>query len=70
MKLLRHPSPINSPERNFRAAHDRAWWRTEAIRTKTDWSSILRQRIRVLAWIRAGRPPLSKWHADMMSEDG
>ena len=49
--------------------HDRAWWRAEAIRTKTDWSSLLRQRIRVLAWVRAGRPPLSKWHADMTSED-
>jgi len=40
---------------------DREWWRQEAIRTKTDWSSLLRQRIRVLAWVRAGRPPLSKW---------
>jgi hypothetical protein len=50
-------------------ARDRAWWRAEARRTKTDWSSILRQRIRVLAWVRAGRPPLSNWHADMMSGD-
>ena len=46
---------------------DHEWWRAEAIRTKTDWSSLLRQRIRVLAWVRAGTPPLSKWHADMMS---
>jgi hypothetical protein len=43
------------------AAHDREWWRAEAIRTRTDWSSILRQRIRVLAWVRAGRPPLAQW---------
>lgn len=42
----------------------------EAIRSRTDWSSILRQRIRVLAWVRAGRPPLSKWHAGNASEDG
>jgi hypothetical protein len=44
--------------------HDRAWWRQEAVRTRTDWSSLLRQRIRVLWWIRAGRPPLSKWAAE------
>jgi hypothetical protein len=41
--------------------HDREWWRQEAIRTRTDWSSILRQRIRVLHWVRAGRPPLGQW---------
>jgi hypothetical protein len=41
--------------------HDREWWRQEAIRQRTDWSSLLRQRIRVLAWVRAGRPPLTKW---------
>jgi hypothetical protein len=40
---------------------DRGWWRIEARRTRTDWSSILRQRIRVLWWVRAGRPPLSEW---------
>ena len=56
-------APLLQPTR------DREWWRAEAIRTKTDWSSVLRQRIRVLAWVRAGRPPLSKWRADMMSED-
>ena len=56
-------APLLQPPR------DREWWRAEAIRTETDWSSLLRQRIRVLAWVRAGRPPLSKWHADMMSED-
>jgi hypothetical protein len=43
--------------------------REEARRCRTDWSSLLRQRIRVLAWVRAGRP-LSKWRADMASEDG
>jgi hypothetical protein len=58
-----HPEPARD------RARDRAWWRAEARRTKTDWSSILRQRIRVLAWVRAGRPPLSNWHADMMSGD-
>jgi hypothetical protein len=42
----------------------REWWRDEARRTRTDWSSLLRQRIRVLNWVRAGRPPLSKWHAE------
>jgi hypothetical protein len=47
---------------------DREWWRQEAIRTRTDWSSLLRQRIRVKAWIKAGRPPLAKWMAEM-SED-
>ena len=41
---------------------DREWWRVEARRTRTDWSSLLRQRIRVLAWAKAGRPPLAKWH--------
>ena len=51
------------------AAHDRVWWLTEARRCHTDWSSLLRQRIRALCWVRAGRPPLSKWLADMMSED-
>jgi hypothetical protein len=44
------------------AHHDRAWWRLEAVRTHTDWSSLLRQRIRVRAWVRAGRPRLSQWH--------
>jgi hypothetical protein len=42
----------------------REWWRDEARRTKTDWSSLLRQRARVLWWIRAGRPPLSQWVRD------
>lgn len=41
--------------------HDRAWWRIEARRTRTDWSSILRQRIRALWWVRAGRLPLAEW---------
>jgi hypothetical protein len=41
--------------------HDREWWRAEAVRTRTDWSSLLRQRIRVLAWVYAGRPPLAQW---------
>jgi hypothetical protein len=43
------------------AAHDREWWRAEARRCRTDWSSLLRQRIRALAWVRAGMPPLSQW---------
>ena len=40
---------------------DRAWWRGEARRSRTDWSSLLRQRVTVLAWVRAGRPPLGRW---------
>jgi hypothetical protein len=56
-------APLLQPTR------DREWWRAEAIRTKTDWSSILRQRIRVLAWIRAGRPPLGQWLRSTQSGD-
>jgi hypothetical protein len=41
--------------------HDRGWWRAEAVRCGTDWSSLLRQRLRVLRWIRCGRPPLAEW---------
>ena len=44
---------------------DRAWWRGEARRSRTDWSSLLRQRIKVLAWVRAGRPPLGQWHGSI-----
>lgn len=40
---------------------DREWWGREAVRTKTDWSSLLRQRIRVLGWVRAGRPSISEY---------
>ena len=61
-----HPVESSSAARSVYDGRERL---AEAIRTKTDWSSVLRQRIRVLAWVRAGRPPLSKWHADMMSED-
>ncbi len=39
----------------------REWWAKEARRTRTDWSSLLRQRLRVLAWVRAGRPALGKY---------
>jgi len=39
----------------------RAWWHVEAKRVGTDWSSLLRQRLRVLQWVRAGRPPLARW---------
>jgi hypothetical protein len=42
--------------------HDRQWWLAEAKRTRTDWSSLHRQRLRVLMWIRAGRPPLNDWN--------
>jgi hypothetical protein len=41
--------------------HDREWWRAEALRTRADWSRLLRQRVRVLAWVHAGRPPLAQW---------
>ena len=44
--------------------HCRTWWWEEAVRTRTDWSSLLRQRIKVLWWVKAGRPPLSKWIAE------
>jgi hypothetical protein len=37
----------------------RTWWRIEAQRLHTDWSSLLRQRIRVLWWIRAAA---RRWH--------
>jgi hypothetical protein len=40
---------------------DREWWRVEARRRGTDWSSLLRQRIRVRWWIKAGRPPFGEW---------
>lgn len=40
---------------------DRSWWREESRRQCTDMSSLLRQRIKVLAWVRAGRPPLAQW---------
>jgi hypothetical protein len=48
--------------------HDRDWWRQEAIRTQVDWSSLLRQRIKVLAWVRAGRPPLAQWIASQQQQ--
>lgn len=38
----------------------REWWREQAKATGTDWSSLLRQRVRVLGWVRAGRPLLSE----------
>jgi hypothetical protein len=41
--------------------HDRAWWLEEAKRRKTDWSSLLRQRLRVMQWVRDGRPPMAQW---------
>lgn len=41
--------------------HDRIWWLARARKTKTDWSSLLRQRLKVMAWLRAGRPPLRAW---------
>lgn len=60
-------APVVTTTTAVDVTHDREWWRAEATRTRTDWSSLLRQRIRVLYWVRAGRPPLSKWHADMTS---
>jgi len=41
--------------------HDRAWWAAQARRDKTDWSSLLRQRLRVRQWVRDGRPPIGQW---------
>jgi hypothetical protein len=43
--------------------HDREWWRVEARRARTDWSSLLRQRVKALGWARAGRPDLKAWLA-------
>jgi hypothetical protein len=43
------------------APRDRAWWRIESQRGRTDMSSLLRQRIKVLNWVKASRPPLAKW---------
>lgn len=40
---------------------DREWWRKESAITGTDWSSLLRQRVRALWWHRAGCPPVSEW---------
>jgi hypothetical protein len=40
---------------------DREWWREEAKRTQTDWSSLLRQRIKAMWWVRLGRPPLREF---------
>lgn len=39
----------------------REQWREKARRERTDWSSLLRQRIKVWGWVRAGRPELRKW---------
>lgn len=41
--------------------HDRVWWIGEAKRARTDWSSLLRQRLRVRQWVRDGRPPIGQW---------
>jgi hypothetical protein len=61
---------VTAPAQQIEPPRDREWWRQEAIRTKTDWSSLLRQRIRVLAWVRAGRPPLAEWHAANFQDQG
>jgi hypothetical protein len=52
---------MNSPPTEQLEPRDRQWWRVEAKRVGTDWSSLLRQRLCVLAWVRAGRPPLAQW---------
>jgi hypothetical protein len=49
---------------------NRDWWKLEALRTRTDWFSLMRQRMRVLAWLEAGRPPLSKWIAQQKNNNG
>jgi hypothetical protein len=41
--------------RNSKPIRDRAFWRIEARRSHTDWSSLLRQRIRVRAWVKRRR---------------
>lgn len=51
----------DSPPLAHYCPRDRAWWRRESVGTGTDWSSLLRQRVRVLAWVRAGRPPIAAW---------
>ena len=56
-------APVNTaPGDAAGTAHrDRAGGR-RARRCRPDWSSLLCQRIRVLAWVHAGRPPLGQWH--------
>lgn len=39
----------------------REQWRDKARRERTTWSDLLRQRIKVWAWVRAGRPRLREW---------
>ena len=49
---------------------DREWWRAEAKRTKTDWSSLLRQRLLFKWWINEGRPhPRAEWLKGKREED-
>jgi len=75
-KSTKYCAPVPGPSRvdltstaqQLQPARDRGWWRQDSIRCRTDWSSILRQRIRVLAWVRAGRPPLAQW-MQSQSED-
>ena len=60
---LSHAKPMSGIEgaNPHSVPRSREWWRGEARRTRTDWSGLLRQRIKVLWWIRGGRPPLSEW---------
>lgn len=60
----RDPSGLKAAREMARASEvgrSRAWWREHARITSTDWSSLLRQRVKVLGWVRAGRPPLSEY---------
>jgi hypothetical protein len=61
---------MTAPAPQLTPPHDRAWWRAEAVRTRTDMSSLLRQRIRVRAWVNAGRPPMAQWQRQFILSEG
>jgi hypothetical protein len=50
--------------REIEVGRSREWWRKHSQEIGTDWSTLLRQRLRVLWWVRAGRPPISDWQKD------
>ena len=60
-------APAPQPE----PARDREYWRAPkpSAAAPTGHPSCA-SASSVLAWVRAGRPPLSKWHAGNASEDG
>ena len=66
VRRMAHTDPAGLLEAKARAreievGRSREWWTGRARETGTDWSSLLRQRLRVKDWVRAGRPPLAEW---------